>query len=324
MLIAIIWATVEVFRVGDKTSLLALPLLHAFTLGNQLAQLEISSEEGRAYGVGLLLVVEGFVLLYLSSKDDIIYDAKMFTWRDDDEFFSYVERMGLAGAISAIAGVGYAFNSNLQLAFLILTLILTGIAISGFNEKYQNIRWRRALGVYGSMISGLCFYGEVDNDLYGNLTIVGLGLLALGYGFIYLQQRSSIVVDETPIQSAILTIPEPIREKEDLDDDMEEEQDETEEDAAKEVDEEIVEPSEIEDEEIEEAIEDEVAVEDSEPVEEIKPTITTDSGLDIRFPPGVLDTITKTIELTPHEGYNPVLEISENGKLKLVFDPSPE
>lgn len=175
------------------------------------------------------------------------------------------------------------------------------------------------------MISGLCFYGEVDNDLYGNLTIVGLGLLALGYGFIYLQQRSSIVVDETPIQSAILTIPEPIREKEDLDDDMEEEeQDETEEDAAIDVDEEIVEPSEIEDEVIEEAVEDEVAVEDSEPVEEIKPTITTDSGLDIRFPPGVLDTITKTIELTPHEGYNPVLEISENGKLKLVFDPSPE
>ena len=323
MLIASIWATVEVFRVGDKTSLLALPLLHAFTLGNQLAQLEISSEEGRAYGVGLLLVLEGIALLYLSSKDDIIYDAKMFTWRDDDEFFSYVERMGLAGAISAIAGVGYAFNSNLQLAFLILTLILTGIAISGFNEKYQNIRWRRALGVYGSMISGLCFYGEVDNDLYGNLTIVGLGLLALGYGFIYLQQRSSIVVDETPIQSAILTIPEPIREKEDLDDNMEEQaQDETEEDAAIDVDEEIVEPSEIEDEEIEEAIEDEVAVEDSEPVEEIKPTITTDSGLDIRFPPGVLDTITKTIELTPHEGYNPVLEISENGKLKLVFDPS--
>ena len=228
--------------------------------------------------------------------------------------------MGLAGAISAIAGVGYAFNSNLQLAFLILTLILAGIAISGFNEKYQNIRWRRALGVYGSLISGLCFYGEVDNDLYANLTIVGLGLLALGYGFIYLQQRSSIVVDETPIQSAILTIPEPITEEEDPGDDVEEKaQEAIEEDDALDTDEEIVEPAEIEDEDIEEAVE-----EEPEPVQQHNEIITTDSGLDIRFPPGVLDTITKTIELTPHEGYNPVLEISENGKLKLVFDPSPE
>jgi len=334
MLIASVWATVEV----DKPTLLLMPLIHALTLGNQLSELNISDEEMRGFIVGLLLVAEGLGLLYISSRDDMVYDAKVFTWRDDDEFFLYVERMGLAGTLSAIAGVGYAFNSDLQLAFFFMTVILSGIAITGFNEKYQNVRWRRALGVYGSMISGLCLYNMIDNDLFAGLTIVGLSLLAMGFGFIYLQQRSSYA-QQTPsfIQPALTqeqivsSIPEPVTAEsvEEGEDDREAELDDLDEELD-DLDAELAELDEELDELDEEYDDDE---ENLQPLPEKKiekivqkevesSTISTVSGLEIRFPPGVLENITKTIQLTPHDGFNPVLELGENGKLRLVFDPS--
>ena len=317
MLIASVWATVEV----DKPTLLLMPLIHALTLGNQLSELNISDEEMRGFIVGLLLVAEGLGLLYISSRDDMVYDAKVFTWRDDDEFFLYVERMGLAGTLSAIAGVGYAFNSDLQLAFFFMTVILSGIAITGFNEKYQNVRWRRALGVYGSMISGLCLYNMIDNDLFAGLTIVGLSLLAMGFGFIYLQQRSSYA-QQTPnfIQPALTqeqivsSIPEPVTAEsvEEGEDDREEELDDLDAELA-ELDEELDELDDEydDDEENLQPLPEKKIEKIVQKQAESSSTISTLSGLEIRFPPGVLENITKTIQLTPHDGFNPVLELGE-------------
>ena len=119
--------------------------------------------------VGILLGIEGVVLLGLSIKEDTLYDLGIFTWDSNDEFFEFVERLGIAGTLSAIVGVWYGFSSQAELAFILLTVILASLAITGFNEKYHNVRWRRALGVYGSMLSGLMFYTLVDNDLYACL-----------------------------------------------------------------------------------------------------------------------------------------------------------
>jgi len=322
MLIASLWATVEVFRVGDKTSLLLLPLLHGLTLGNILYQADLFTENGRGYIVGSLLVIEGIALLNSSGKDDMIYDSNVFNWQSDEQFFQYIERLGIAGTISSISGVGYAFNSDIQMAFMILTLILIGLAITGFNEKYYNVRWRRALGVYGSMITGICFYGTVETDLYASLTIVGLGLLALGYGFIYLQASSNFIAPNQPheevVQEAI--VPESDAEEED-DSESIEEIDQEDVDEAEEI--EVDEFAELEQELSDES--DEQVIDIPPPVvEEENNIVKTYNGIDIRFPSGVLDNITKTIQLTPHDGFVPILEIGENGKLRLVFDPSPE
>ena len=66
-------------------------------------------------------------------------------------------------------------------------------------------------------------------------------------------------------------------------------------------------------------------IENSEPeVTNVDNILKTDTGLDIRFPSGVLENIAKTIQLTPHDGFKPILEIGENGKLRLVFDPTPD
>ena len=47
----------------------------------------------------------------------------------------------------------------------------------------------------------------------------------------------------------------------------------------------------------------------------------TDSGVGIRFDKKIIDSIMRTIELTPHEGFTPVVELNAFGKLTLVFDP---
>jgi hypothetical protein len=160
----------------------------------------------------------------------------------------------------------------------------------------------------------------------------------MGFGFIYLQQRSSYA-QQTPsfIQPALTqeqitsSIPEPVTAEsvEEGEDDFEAELGELDEELD-DLDAELDELDEELDELDKEFDDDE---ENLQPLPEKKiekivqkqvesSTISTVSGLEIRFPPGVLENITKTIQLTPHDGFNPVLELGENGKLRLVFDPS--
>ena len=358
MLIASGWATFDAIKNGEKISLLFLPLLHALTLGNLLFQFDVADEGTREILVGVLLGIEGLVLLAISIKEDSLYDLNIFSWDSDDEFFEYVERLGIAGTVSAIVGVWYGFSSQAELAFILLTILLASLAITGFNEKYYNVRWRRALGVYGSMLSGLMFYAQVDNDLYANLTIVGLGLLALGYGFIYLQFRSTVqpVVQAKAAQQS--DIPQLFGGTGETSEDVSETEDALDEE---------VEPdlaSSIKDTKSDEETNEEAITEEeksatiqkknqrkncsqvgcsalayrstdfclrhqgseAETVAQAMPVvqetlIQTAQGFEIRLPPGAADQIIRSIELTPHDGFKPVLELSAFGKLQLHFEP---
>jgi len=49
--------------------------------------------------------------------------------------------------------------------------------------------------------------------------------------------------------------------------------------------------------------------------------IETKQGFEIRLPPGTADQIIRSIELTPHDGFKPVLELNAFGKLQLHFEP---
>ena len=122
----------------------------------------------------------------------------MFEWESDEEFFSFVEYMGFAGVISALTGVIYALGEEqTKLALFITTALLTALAITGFDSKHSHVRWRRALGVYGSMITLIVLFNQIDDTIFKSLTIVLMGLLALGYGFIYQQRRHTIDVRDT-------------------------------------------------------------------------------------------------------------------------------
>ena len=44
-------------------------------------------------------------------------------------------------------------------------------------------------------------------------------------------------------------------------------------------------------------------------------TISTSQGFEIRLPPGKLEAILKSIEITPHEGFKPVVGLNANGQI---------
>jgi len=246
--------------------------------------------------------------------------------------------MGFSGVVSALTGIIYAFGEDqTNLAFFLTATILTALAITGFDETQAEVRWRRGLGVFGSVVSLFMLFlrlSEGDDILFTNLTLVIIGLLALGYGFLYMQRRSMFDVQDVVIPQIFGDNPVPqeqtIPEIEvDEDDDTEEENDDIQEHETK------TESSSVDDmgstnaEEMEllelgEALEEELD-------EIIKPIgnattnnigyIETMEGFDVRLPKESIEQITRTIAMTPHEGFKPVVRVNMLGQIVLDFEP---
>jgi len=176
------------------------------------------------------------------------------------------------------------------------------------------------------------------------LTIVGLGLLALGYGFVYLQFRSSIqplLQQQMNQQGSIPQMIDTNDESFDVEDETSIEDDEIEP---------VLAPS-GEDESEEESTSSqkknrrkncskdgcsalatrstEYCLRHQETVQSTavqqtflpETLIETTQGFALRLPPGTADQIIRSIELTPHDGFKPVLELNAFGKLQLHFEP---
>ena len=319
MIAASAWATQDAFQKGNKISILFLPLLHGLTVGNELSTFDVLDESMRGILVGAVFFIEGGALIIYSSKTDQIYDSKMFDWESDEEFFSFVEYMGFAGVISALTGVIYALGEEqTKLALFITTALLTALAITGFDSKHSHVRWRRALGVYGSMITLIILFNEIDETIFKSLTIVLMGLLALGYGFIYQQRRHTIDVRDTEEIHELSTWIEEAEVKtastglmakaESVDDD--------------DIVEEITEK-------VESVVEKAEEVAKAIPVPKpVKATPVKDEGFietlqtfDVRMPPQAIEQIKRTIAMTPHEGFNPVVRVNMLGQIVLDFEP---
>jgi hypothetical protein len=319
MIAASAWATQDAFQKGNKISILFLPLLHGLTVGNELSTFEVLDESMRGILVGAVFFIEGGALIIYSSKTDQIYDSKMFEWESDEEFFSFVEYMGFAGVISALTGVIYALGEEqTKLALFITTALLTALAITGFDSKHSHVRWRRALGVYGSMITLIVLFNQIDDTIFKSLTIVLMGLLALGYGFIYQQRRHTIDVRDTeeihelstwieeaevkPASTGLMAKAESV-----VDDDIVEEITEKVEIVTKKA------------EKVAKAIPVPKPVKAS-PVED-EGFIETLQTFDVRMPPQAIEQIKRTIAMTPHEGFNPVVRVNMLGQIVLDFEP---
>jgi hypothetical protein len=336
------WATYEAIQKGDKVSILFLPLIDGLTAANLIHQFDVGSESMQSYLIGGIFFLEGAVMIYLSSKTDRIYDSKVFSWNDDDEFFNFIEYMGFSGVVSALTGIIYAFGEDqTNLAFFLTATILTALAITGFDETQAEVRWRRGLGVFGSVFSLFILFlrlSEGDDILFTNLTLVIIGLLALGYGFLYMQRRSMFDVQDVVIPQVFgntVVAQQPVPEAspegdEDVeDDDVEEEHEDNQEYAIK------TESTSVEDKGSTNAEELELlklGKEQEEDLSEIMKPIsnaTTDNigyietkeGFDVRLPKESIEQITRTIAMTPHEGFKPVVRVNMLGQIVLDFEP---
>ena len=280
----------------------------------------------QSYLVGGIFFVEGAVMIYLSSKTDNIYDSKIFEWKSDNEFFNFIEHMGFSGVVAALTGVIYAFGEDqTNLAFFLTATILTALAITGFDKSQAEVRWRRGLGVFGSVLTLFILFLRFDEDsgdvLFKYLTLVMIGLLALGYGFLYMQRRSSYDIQDVVIPQVFDSVvpkskAKPVEVEQDDEIEYEVEEDIEEENV------DILEESEIL--ELGEALEDELD-------EIIKPIgnattenigyIETMEGFDVRLPKESIEQITRTIAMTPHEGFKPVVRVNMLGQIVLDFEP---
>ena len=335
------WATYEAVQKGDKVSILFLPLIDGLTAANLIHQFEVGTESLRQFLIGGIFFVEGAIMIYLSSKTDRIYDSKIFTWKDDDEFFTFIEYMGFSGVVAALTGVIYAFGQDqTEIAFFLTAAILTALAITGFDETQAQVRWRRGLGVFGSVLTmfSLYMYLDASDDvLFRSLTLVLTGLLALGYGFMYMQRRSMFDVQDVVIPQVFGNTVRPQRpvpeavvdDEDDMEEDVEEENDDIQEHEIKTESTTVEEKGSTNAEEMEllklgEELEEELN-------EIVKPIgnattnnigyIETAEGFDVRLPKESIEQITRTIAMTPHEGFKPVVRVNMLGQIVLDFEP---
>ena len=167
------------------------------------------------------------------------------------------------------------------------------------------------------MITLIILYNEIDDPIFGPLTIVMMGLLALGYAFIYQQRRHTFDVRDTEevhelntwIEEAVVTPKKGLMAKvEDADESEVVEVIETVEEASEEVVEKVAK-----------------AVPVPKPVKAAPKKnegyIETLQSFDVRMPPQAIEQIKRTIEMTPHEGFNPVVRVNSIGQIVLDFEP---
>jgi hypothetical protein len=316
--------TRDIILKGYSNALFFVPAIHALALANLIIQLDIDSID-IGIPIGIFLMLEGLGISWLSLQNDKMYELEFFEWEDDNLFLDFLDRLGMAGVLSALAGIFFVFGEIDQwtFAWMLTTVILIAVGIQGYAPDYE-ARWRRLFGGYGSILSFVAFSMEVESETMQALSFVGVGLIALGWGFLTMQRLDDddgiYEVDENQPQDSI-----PTPQQASLLDRMQKKAEEVTEDIEDEVEEDI----EDEVEEVPEVVEEEFkgipepVTSQSEEVPKVveqvllpmPDTIETSHGFEIRLPPGKLEAVLKSIDSTPHEGYKPVIGFNSNGQI---------
>ena len=314
--------TRDILLKGYSNALFFVPAIHAIALANLIVQTDIDIDFG--IPIGLFLTIEGLAISWFALQNDRVYDLEFFEWESDDIFLDFLDRLGMAGVFSAIIGIFFMFGEIDQWSFawVLTTVILIAVGIQGYAPEYE-ARWRRIFGGYGSILSFVAFSIEVENDTMRALSFVGVGLIALGWGFLTMQRLDDdegiyeVQPDQPqaaqPVQrlkpvfnpktNTDLEIPEPV-----VEESVEEEPE-----VVEEIEEVLAEREEEEPELVQEVEEKVESAE--EPMLPLPDTISTPHGFEIRLPAGKLDAILKSIQNTPHDGYKPIVGLNQNGQI---------
>ena len=318
-LVGAVLLTRDILVKGYSNALFFVPAIHAVALANLIIQLEIDTLD-MGIPIGIFLVLEGLVISWFSLQNDKMYELEFFEWEDDNQFLDFLDRLGMAGVLSALAGIFFVFGEIDQwsLAWILTTVILIAVGIQGYAPEYE-ARWRRIFGGYGSILSFVAFSMEVESDTMQALSFVGVGLIALGWGFLTMQrlEDDDVVyeIEQVPAQSLTPNVQqasllEKGQKKIKVQSEVVEVVEELTEETPEVVEEEfqgIPEPVTKQTEKQPELVE-EVLV-------QIPDTVETSKGFEIRLPPGKLEAILKSIDTTPHDGYKPVIGFNLNGQI---------
>lgn len=328
-LIALLMIGYSTFKKGQTTSLLLFPPLLSFAAVNIMIQGNIGDSELHATMGGAILAFQGIMFTLLSNKDDLVYDWKNVEWESNDSFFQFMDRLGIAGVAYSVVGLFLAFDAiDLDsFAYIAITVYLVVLGIQGFSEE-NDARWRRGIGGYGSVLTSFLFTTTIENDLFGAIGVVLMGILALGFGFLFMQRTNTEDIYEQGVLPNDVQMASPTVEH-------------VETPAVNAVEEEKAEASVVEeDEDVEDEAVEETNVEDevsAEPVEEVAETpepvvqtppseqahsglLMTEEGFAVRLPADSVNNIIKSLEKTPHDGFLPVVAFSPSGQIVLNFE----
>ena len=281
-IIGAVWITWEIRKNGQFNLLLLMPALHAFALWNLVEQIDDTRwDTMQEILVGLVFIVEGIGYTYISSKSELAWNWDDFEFDDEKTYFDWLDRMGMISILYIITGIIWIMDTaNMDsLTWGIISVYLATVAIQGFQEETDS-GWRRSIGGFGSILSLFILSGTIENALYQSLTWLALGIVAFGFGMLYMQRFG----DQTEVFVGEEVAP-----------------------VVEEAEEEEVAPV------VEEAEEEEVA-----PV--VEDLIKTDEGFFFRLSPDILNNIRGALENTPHDGFKPILEFNADGQIVLNFE----
>lgn len=306
---------------GQYNILLLAPLVHGLAFYNFLMQAELLNSDLNLSLIGGLLIAEGFALGYGSIKNDAIYDYDGFDWPSDNAFFEFTDRMGIIGVGTIIAGIFFLINNPDwdTLTYGLTTVVLIGVGIQGYSDDYD-ARWRRVFGGYGSIFTAFITAFTLDG-LMQNVSIMGAAIVAMGWLFmnssrlgdtneLYIPDPNAVqpvMASEQPAQpapqlgshSVPAAVPEPERAVEMVVE---------------------VEPVIAKSKGKTEPKMENLPLQIPEPVLSVKERVKTRHGFEIELPDDMFKTILSSIDMTPHEGYKPVVSFGPRGEIVLEFE----
>ncbi len=327
-LIGAIWITKESINSGQKNVMLGLPVLHAFAIGNSMIQSPFFSEFQIDLIIGLVLMSNGLLMTAMATKTELAWDWKALEWENEDEYFSWIDRVGIAAIGYFLIGISWIMGAaNLDSSlWVVWTIYLAGIAIQGFRDETET-PWRRGFGSFGSLISLFMLSLSIDTELFRYVIWMLVGIVAFGFGILYMNRmgesstlfEGEAVIAQPAVQVAEAVIeqpsdePQPQVEDEEFEDELEQAFEEIESEEAEQVEEEITEPKETT---IPEPVK-QIPKATQVPTKEI---FDGSNPYDIRLDPSVIATIHQKIASTPHLGFRPVVNVMKNGNISLDFE----
>jgi hypothetical protein len=324
-----IWATWDTYVRGQKYLILGTPLLQAFAAWNILNHIVPSEEMAQDIIVGTVLMTNGLLMTMLATKADIAWSWKQFKWNNEADYYSWLDRIGIMAICYFLIGLTWALGSaDIEGAMWTMWAVyLAGIAIQGFRDDTET-PWRRGFGSFGTLFSIFMLSTTFTDDLFMYVTWMLLGILAFGFGIMYMNRLGD--ADTLYAQAPLAEVAEKVYESE-----------ETEEEAV-----EVVEAEE----EVDEAAEEEEAAEEkgllalatevdlelpgSQGVgmsaavvmaaaqqQVAQNIVPTGSGFSMAIDPQVMAAIQSTLARTPHDGFQPIISMLPNGNFKIDFTP---
>tara|TARA_Y100001980_G_C14556710_1_gene349547 strand:+ start:4799 stop:8917 length:4119 start_codon:yes stop_codon:yes gene_type:complete len=331
-----VWVTWEIMKNGQYNLILLMPALHAFALWNLIEQIDdVRWETLQNVLVGIILIFEGVIFTYISSKSEIVWNWEGFNFDDEKTYFDWLDRIGIMSILYIIIGIVWIMETAEMdsLMWIIISIYLSTVAIQGFQEETDS-GWRRSIGGFGSLLSLFFLSSTIEDSLYQSLTWLALGIVAFGFGVLYMQRFG----DQTEVFEN--TTVEQRHEEIENDDEnsnlpytentqMENTEDELPEIITKVSDwkEDDYESTDMKKDDVE--FNDDMEYNDkSEPSENLEKEdiidqnnlIQTDEEFYFKLSPDILKNIRKAIQDTDYGDFKPVLEFKSDGQIVLNFE----